>query len=190
MKSQRILIWTSSLLIAGTMSVFAGEKTENSKESMSQTDKAQVVQSAKKVALKNQTICPVMGGVIDSAAFTEIHGQRVYHCCQMCEKKLTANPELYFKAAAEEGVLFENIQTKCPISEMKLNDSIFTDYIGRRVYFGSQECRDTFLKDPVQYLSHLLDAPKVDTKSVKKQMNMKETTTGKDGHAKKQNKDS
>ncbi len=190
MKSQRILIWTSFLLIAGTLSVLAEEKKENSKKTATETGEAQVIQPTEKTTLKNQTLCPVMGGVIDSAAFTDIQGQRVYHCCQMCSNKLTAKPDMYFKKAAEEGVLFENIQTNCPVSEMKLNDSVFTDYIGRRVYFGSQECRDTFLKEPAKYLSTLIEARKADAKPAGMPMKMKETTNGKDGQTHKHNQDS
>jgi YHS domain-containing protein len=106
--------------------------------------------------LKNQTHCPVMGGEIDSSYYTDIQGQRIYHCCPMCSKKLKADPDKYFKKAAEEGILFENIQTECPVSGMKLKEKkIYTDYEGRRIYFCSDECRSAFDKNPQKYLSKL-----------------------------------
>lgn len=106
--------------------------------------------------LKNQTHCPVMGGVIDSTVFTDIQGQRVYHCCPMCSAKLKADPDKYFKKAAAEGVLFENIQTTCPVSGEKLEDkSVLFDYEGRRVYFCCEMCQPKFEKDPRKYLSIL-----------------------------------
>jgi YHS domain-containing protein len=106
--------------------------------------------------LKNQTHCPVMGGKIDSAVFTDIQGQRVYHCCPMCSDKLKADPDKYFKKAAEEGVLFENIQTVCPVSGKELKDrSVFSDHEGRRVYFCCEGCIAAFDKDPSTHLSKL-----------------------------------
>ena len=106
--------------------------------------------------LKHQTHCPVMGGKIDSTLYTDIQGQRVYHCCPMCSAKFKADPDKYFKKAAEEGILFENIQTTCPVSGKKIEDkSVYIDYIGRRVAFCCNTCREKFIKDPEKYLKKL-----------------------------------
>ena len=106
--------------------------------------------------LHNQTNCPVMGGKIDSTLYTDIQGQRVYHCCPMCSAKLKVDPNKYFQKAAKEGVLFENIQTNCPVSGEKLEDkTVFTDYQGRRVYFCCKQCRGKFAVDPDTYLKKL-----------------------------------
>lgn len=117
--------------------------------------------------LKNQTNCPVMGGKIDSTIYTDIQGQRVYHCCPMCSAKLKADPDKYFKKAAEEGILFENIQTTCPVSGEKLEDkSVYTDYEGRRVAFCCKKCRGTFNEDPAKYLKKLDEAPDAKTEKM------------------------
>ncbi|MFQ5607508.1 MAG: hypothetical protein ACE5GA_06140, partial [Candidatus Zixiibacteriota bacterium] len=92
---------------------------------------------------------------------------RVYHCCPMCSKKLVANPDKFFKKASNDGVLFENIQKSCPVSEMKLIDSVFTDYMGRRIFFGSVDCRDKFLKEPAKYLAKMKQAPDGGAKATK-----------------------
>ncbi|MCB2229917.1 YHS domain-containing protein [bacterium] len=106
--------------------------------------------------LKNQTHCPVMGGKIDSTVYTDIQGQRVYHCCPMCSDKLKADPDKFFKKAAGEGVLFENIQSTCPVSGEILEDkSVYSDYEGRRVVFCCKKCRGTFNEDPEKYLKKL-----------------------------------
>lgn len=119
--------------------------------------------------LKNQTHCPVMGGKIDSTIYTDIQGQRVYHCCPMCSEKLKADPDKYFKKAAEEGVLFENIQTTCPVSGEKLEDkSVFTDYEGRRVFFCCKKCRGTFNENPAKYLKKLDTGNQVKSENMKK----------------------
>ena len=105
--------------------------------------------------LKPQTHCPVMGGTIDSTVYTDIQGQRVYHCCPMCSKKLKADPDSYFEKAAAQGVLFENIQTKCPVSGKPIDKSYFTDFQGRRVYFANEKSKDKFAKEPAKYLAKL-----------------------------------
>jgi YHS domain-containing protein len=114
---------------------------------------------AKAKELKQQTNCPVMGGKIDSTAYTDIQGQRVYHCCPACSAALKKDPDKYFKKAAEEGILFENIQTFCPVSGKTLAEKeTYVDYQGRRVYFCCPNCIPTFEKDPQKYLG-ILDAP-------------------------------
>lgn len=177
MKSQRIIIWTSFLLVAGVLTVAAGDKKETSEAQVTKVSKTEIADSSAVVTLKNQTHCPIMGGEIDSAAYTDIQGQRVYHCCPGCSDELNTNPDKYFKKTAEEGILFENIQKSCPVSAMKLNDSVYTDYVGRRVYFGSVECRDTFSEEPTKYLSKLMDAPVTESES-----KIKKTTEDMSGH--------
>ena len=126
--------------------------------------------------LKNQTHCPVMGGKIDSTVYTDIQGQRVYHCCPMCIAKLKAEPDKYFRKAAAEGVLFQNIQTICPVSGETLEDkSVFSDFEGRRVYFCCNKCKSMFPKDPQKYLKKL-DEQKPAPKEEKKE------PTGHEGH--------
>lgn len=114
--------------------------------------------------LKNQTNCPVMGGKIDSTSYADIQGQRVYFCCPMCEKSLRKDPDKYFKKAAEEGVLFENVQTFCPVSGEKLEKKeSFVDYEGRRVYFCCEGCTKSFAKTPDKFLAALDEKPKTET---------------------------
>ncbi|MFH2050114.1 MAG: hypothetical protein ABIJ12_11765 [bacterium] len=125
------------------------------------------------VELKHQTNCPVMGGVIDSSSYTDIQGQRVYHCCPMCTKALTENPDKYFKKAAEEGILFENIQTTCPVSGEELKDKTsFLDFEGRRIYFCCDDCHEKFMADPQGYLKSMDNTS--DEKGTKDKMDMKE----------------
>ncbi len=138
------------------------------------------------VELKNQTNCPVMGGKIDSTFYTDIQGQRVYHCCPMCSKKLKADPDKYFKKAAAEGVLFENIQTTCPVSGEKLAEKeIFTDYEGRRIYFCCKKCRGTFNEDPQKFLKKMdqtSQPTEQDKKSKKMKMKMEKMDQKDSGH--------
>ncbi len=140
---RKTLLITVALTAAIAMAAFGDEtKTEAKKETPKE--------------FKNQTHCPVMGGKIDSTVYTDIQGQRVYHCCPMCIAKLKAEPDKYFKKAAADGVLFQNIQTLCPVSGEVLEDkAVFTDFEGRRVYFCCNSCKGKFAKDAQKYLKKL-----------------------------------
>jgi YHS domain-containing protein len=164
---------TSIIAVLVAFAVITGVALAEETAKRDSTAKAQVVE------LTNQTNCPVMGGKIDSTAYTDIQGQRVYHCCPMCSKKLTADPDKYFKQAAANGVLFENIQTFCPVSGKELEQKeVYTDYEGRRVYFCCENCIPIFEKDPQKYLS-ILDQPeppenKADMSGMKMDQNSEE----------------
>ncbi len=47
------------------------------------------------VAAAEQTTCPVMGGAINKALFTEYKGKKVYFCCDGCKEKFEEAPEQY-----------------------------------------------------------------------------------------------
>ena len=46
-------------------------------------------------AVVEQTDCPVMGGAINKAIFTEYKGKKVYFCCPGCKEKFEEEPEKY-----------------------------------------------------------------------------------------------
>lgn len=139
MRKANIILVALSILVM-TINVF-GEETEK------ETPKE----------FKNQTHCPVMGGKIDSTVYTDIQGHRVYHCCPMCTKKLVEDPDKYFEETYEKGILFENIQTTCPVSGKEIDKakSPHADYKGRRVYFCCDGCMPEFAKKPAEYLDKL-----------------------------------
>ncbi|MFZ1684131.1 MAG: YHS domain-containing protein [Candidatus Zixiibacteriota bacterium] len=136
------LAWSLAIVGSISMSALAGDSKNGEIDNQYPT-------------LAPQTRCPVMGGKIDSAYYTDIQGQRIYHCCNGCSTKLTDDPDTYLKKAATEGVLFENIQTKCPVNGKPIDRTIFVDYQGRRVYFAKEKCMDKFAKDPAKYLAKL-----------------------------------
>ena len=139
------------------------------------------VEKAKEATLKNQTHCPVMSGKIDSAVYTDIQGQRVYHCCPGCIKPLQKDPDKFFKKAAAEGVLFENIQTICPVSGEELGKGkVFIDHEGRRVYFCCEGCISKFEKEPQKFLT-ALDEP-IEKSEAKEKKSDGETDHSAHGH--------
>jgi YHS domain-containing protein len=111
--------------------------------------------SAAGEALKAQTVCPVMGGKIDSNSYTDFQGQRIYHCCDACKATFKKDPEKYFKKIADEKILLENIQEKCPVMGGKINKESFIDYKGRRIYMCCDGCKAGFNENPAKYLAKL-----------------------------------
>ena len=146
MKLVRLTTVTLTALLLMPFNLYAEKGTGKTAEEASKT-------------LKPQTHCLVMGGESKPGLHVDIQGQRVYLCCPMCEEKIKADPDKYFTKAAGEGVLFENIQTTCPVSGEKLGDKpAFVDYEGRHVALCCEDCRDSFNADPQKYLK-LLDNP-------------------------------
>lgn len=176
MKTLKLTTLLGLFTLALALTAFAGDKKdEKSAEKKPATEQsAPKAEKAKPAALKNQTHCPVMGGEIDSSAYTDIQGQRVYHCCPMCSAKLKADPDKFFKKAAADGVLFENIQTKCPVSGEALDENAkFFDYEGRRVHVCCEKCQAEFMKDPKAYLEKMTEQAKTDKKSDAKEAGAK-----------------
>ena len=58
-------------------------------------------------APKLQSVCPVMGGQINKAVYTDYEGRRIYFCCQGCIGGFEKNPAKYIKALNDEGVALE-----------------------------------------------------------------------------------
>jgi YHS domain-containing protein len=145
--------------------------------SVPEQKKVETKNTAKK--FKSQTTCPVTGEKIDSSSHIDIQGQRIYMCCDGCASKIKADPDKYFKQAADQGILFENVQEKCPISGDKINKEIYLDYSGRRIYFCCSSCIKEFEKDPVSALTKMdksaPDDKKDDSKGPMKQMHHGDT---------------
>jgi YHS domain-containing protein len=110
---------------------------------------------AENAQLKPQTVCPVMGGKINKDLFVDYQGQRIYFCCPGCKQAFLKEPEKYMKKLADNKVLLESIQEKCPVMGGKIDKNIYIDYKGRRVYFCCPSCKETFAKDPEKYLQKL-----------------------------------
>ena len=53
--------------------------------------------------LKEQTLCPVMGGKINKDVYVDHNGMRTFFCCQGCESKFKADPDTYLKKMAANG---------------------------------------------------------------------------------------
>ncbi|MBN1918753.1 MAG: hypothetical protein JW889_12670 [Verrucomicrobia bacterium] len=57
--------------------------------------------------VRGQTICPVMGGVVDKQYFADHNGKRVYFCCPACAPEFAKDPEKYIKKLEDEGITLD-----------------------------------------------------------------------------------
>jgi YHS domain-containing protein len=52
---------------------------------------------------KDQTTCPVMGGLVNKNIYVDHEGNRVYFCCPPCVKQFKKDPDPYIKKMKEQG---------------------------------------------------------------------------------------
>jgi len=88
-KQFKTMFMLVSLLLVGLIALNGCKKSEPAAEPSG----TETVQAAS--ATIEQTDCPVMGGAINKAIFTEYKGKKVYFCCSPCKEKFEEEPEKY-----------------------------------------------------------------------------------------------
>jgi YHS domain-containing protein len=53
---------------------------------------------------KEQTKCPVMGGLVNKNLYVDHQGSRVYFCCPPCLNTFRKNPDFYVKQMKDQGI--------------------------------------------------------------------------------------
>ena len=106
---------------------------------------------------KPQTVCPITGKPIDKNVYVDHEGKRVYFCCPACPETFRKDPARYIKQMEDQGIALEKRQTLCPVMEAKINNRVYADYKGKRVYFCCADCQKEFAKDPEKYIRKLED---------------------------------
>jgi len=102
-KQFKTMFMLISLLLVGLIMLNGCKKSEPAPSDTSadtmqemQEHAAMMSESAKEVVSAiEQTDCPVMGGAINKAIFTEYKGKKVYFCCSPCKEKFEQEPEKY-----------------------------------------------------------------------------------------------
>ncbi|HUT47181.1 MAG TPA: YHS domain-containing protein [Sedimentisphaerales bacterium] len=91
------MLLLAELLLAGSVFVYGCKKSEPAPAAPAAPTAAQVAEDAASQVVQavEQTECPVMGGAINKALFTEYKGKKVYFCCDGCKEKFEAAPEQY-----------------------------------------------------------------------------------------------
>ena len=63
------------------------------------------------VAVKVQTLCPVMGGTINKSKFVDYDGKRIYVCCDGCIDKVKKDPAKYVRQMEEKGITLDKAES-------------------------------------------------------------------------------
>jgi YHS domain-containing protein len=53
------------------------------------------------------------------------------------------------------GIVYAESQTKCPVMGGKIDEKIYADYQGKRIYFCCTGCLEEFNKDPEKYMKKM-----------------------------------
>lgn len=99
-----------------------------------------------------QATCPVMGGAVDPEIFVEQDGQKVYFCCDGCDKKFKADPTKYAPKLKES----YTTQVHCPVTGQRIDLAQSLEEKDRTVYFSSKESLAKYKADPKKYAQALL----------------------------------
>jgi YHS domain-containing protein len=99
-----------------------------------------------------------MGGKITSDSYLDYQGQRIYFCCPGCGASFLEDPDKYFEQASKDKIMFENVQTTCPVMGNPIDKKFFTYYKGRGIYFCCASCIEKFNADPELYLKKMREA--------------------------------
>jgi YHS domain-containing protein len=103
-KQFKTMFMLISLLLVGLIMLNGCKKSEpapseTSTETMQHEEHEQMAKMEETTeavaAAIEQTDCPVMGGAINKAIFTEYKGKKVYFCCSPCKEKFEQEPEKY-----------------------------------------------------------------------------------------------
>lgn len=119
------------------------------------SDEAPVPVPATTNVVKHQTICPVMGGEVNKNLYVDYDGKRIYVCCKGCIETVKKDPAKYIRELEAAGVTLTKTQTTCPVLGGKIDNKVYADYKGKRVYFCCSGCIQKFQNDPEKYLKKL-----------------------------------
>lgn len=103
----------------------------------------------------NQKKCPIMGGDIDKAVYTDYKDVRVFFCCPGCIAKFNETPEKHIAEMEKNGVELMKLaeQSVCPVSGMEIKSKdFFVDVMGKRVYTCCENCIAKVKEDPKKYM--------------------------------------
>ena len=71
---------------------------------------------------QKQTVCPVQGGPINKALFTDYEGKRIYFCCKGCPEEFQKDPAKYISKLEQSGVVLDKTPAgKAQSAEAKPN---------------------------------------------------------------------
>jgi len=111
--------------------------------------------------------CPVMDEPINLAVSVATDDGPVFFCCKDCVSKYQANPAKYAaKVTAQRRALADRpeIQVTCPVSSNPVDQDVFIESNGKKVYFCDKGCISKYEADPAKYASALANSYTYQTK--------------------------
>jgi len=99
-------------------------------------------------------ICKMKVDIATADLYTDFEGKRYYFCAQYCKDTFEADPEKYrevTQVAKKEVVSSLAIDPICKMDVDIATANLISDYKGKKYYFCSLNCKDTFDADPEQY---------------------------------------
>ncbi len=111
--------------------------------------------------------CPVADEPINFAVSTATNDGPVFFCCKDCISKYKANVDKYsVKVAAQRKALVgrAKVQVTCPLSGKPVDQKVFVEHDGGKVYFCCEGCIGRFKQDPGKYKVALANSYTYQTK--------------------------
>lgn len=102
---------------------------------------------AKDEGAKFKATCPVSGGAAKETSFVEVHGKKIYFCCDNCPKAYKASPDK-FTAKMHRQLLQtgQMVQVACPFSGEAVDPETKVEFGGTDVCFCCNDCKGKFEK--------------------------------------------
>jgi len=122
---------------------------------------------AKKGSSPSFPSCPVTGEPINFATSVATDGGPVFFCCKRCVAKYQANPLKYVaEVAAQRNALANRpkVQVICPVTKESVDQDVFVESNGEKIYFCCKDCVKKYQKTPAQYASALANSYTYQTK--------------------------
>jgi YHS domain-containing protein len=98
---KRFTLMASALMVATAAHIACADQTSANAKTTSSTNA---------VAVKAQTLCPVMGGPINKSQYVDYDGKRIYVCCGGCTGKIKKDPAKYVKQLESEGITLDKAE--------------------------------------------------------------------------------
>lgn len=111
--------------------------------------------------------CPVMDEPINLAVSVVTDDGPVFFCCEDCVSKYQANPPKYAAKVAEQRKALADrpkVQVICPVSNDPVDQDVYVENNGNKVYFCCKGCINKYEKDPAKYASALANGYTYQTK--------------------------
>ena len=87
-------------------------------------------------AIKKQTVCPVMGGQVNTNLYVDADGKRVYFCCKGCTAGFKKDPAKYISKLEKDGVTLDKTpagpSAKDPTTQPEAVPSRGHDHSGKK----------------------------------------------------------